>query len=313
MENFYQESGRCGRDGKYAECILLYRFSDMFKISTMTFVETNGLRNAYSMVEYSINNSKKCRRDLFSKYFTEVWNDRNCGKMCDHCFYKSQNRNVMPPKMDILTHYRTLLRVLDKALSMDIKLTALKLIDAWFHKGPSKLRLEIPPPSIDRFYGEQIVAFLITSDYLREDFHYTAYSTISYIQRGPLSPQDDEIEFQPSRIYDLPPMKETKDFFEATTASDPKVSASQTEKSPEKSSRSRIRKRRISSSSDDDDNMMTSFKDSDLEKLIEQKVDSKLRKILGDNEAGPSRLARELDDVIIVTPKKEDDEIIEID
>lgn len=80
MENFYQESGRCGRDGEYAECILMYKFSDMFKISTMTFVETNGLRNAYSMVDYCIN-SKKCRRDLFSNYFTEVWNDRNCGKM----------------------------------------------------------------------------------------------------------------------------------------------------------------------------------------------------------------------------------------
>lgn len=267
------------------------------------------------MVEYSINNSKKCRRDLFSKYFTEVWNDRNCGKMCDHCFYKSQNRNIAPPKMDILTHYRTLLRILDKALSMDIKLTALKLIDAWFHKGPSKLRLEIPPPSIDRFYGEQILAFLITGDYLREDFHYTAYSTISYIQRGPFSPQDDEIEFQPSRIYDLPPVKEIKDFFEATT-SDQKVSTSQAEKTPEKRSRLRIRKRQISSSSDDDDShdhMMSSFKDSDLEKLIEQKVESKLRKIMGDNEAGPSRIARESDDVIIVTPKKEDLDIIEID
>jgi ATP-dependent DNA helicase Q1 len=168
MENFYQESGRCGRDGKYAECILLYRFIDFFKISTMTFVETNGLRNAYSMVDYCIN-GKKCRRDLFSNYFTEVWNDKNCGKMCDHCFYG--NRAVIPPTMNILPHYRTLLRIIEKALSMDIKVTALKLADAWFHKGPAKLRLEVPPPSIERFYADQIIAFLILEDYLREDFH----------------------------------------------------------------------------------------------------------------------------------------------
>lgn len=321
MENFYQESGRCGRDGKYAECILLYRFSDMFKISTMTFAETNGLRNAYSMVEYSISNSKKCRRDLFSNYFTEVWNDRNCGKMCDNCYYKSQNRNVVPPQMDILVHYRTLLRILDKAHSMDIKLTALKLLDAWFHKGPSKLRLEVPPPGIDRFFGEQIVAFLIINDYLREDFHYTAYSTISYIQKGPVSPQDDEIEFQPARIYDLPPVSELKDFFEATAVDQQVTPVVQSSKSPEKPKLIK-RRRRFSSSSEEDSNdnlFSTSLRDSDLEKLIEKKVESKLRKILGENEAGssrlsdagPSRCSQESDDVVILTPQKQ--EIIEID
>ena len=29
MENFYQESGRAGRDGLKAKCILLYKFSDI--------------------------------------------------------------------------------------------------------------------------------------------------------------------------------------------------------------------------------------------------------------------------------------------
>lgn len=294
MENFYQESGRCGRDGNYAECILLYKFSDMFKISTMTFVETNGLRNAYSMIDYCIN-GLKCRRDLFSNHFTEVWSDRNCGKMCDHCFYNSQNRTVIPPKMDVLVHYRTLLKIINKAMSMDIKLTALKLIDAWYHKGPAKLRLEIPPPSIDRFYGEQIIAFLILGNYLREDFHYTAYNTISYIQKGPQSPQDDEIEFQPSRIYNLPPMKELKNFLEATA--------------------SKTRKRQISVSSDDDSHgklMSTSFKNSDLDKLIDTKVESKLRKILGNNDGDGAAAACVDDDVILLSPKKES-EVIEID
>jgi len=61
---FYQESGRCGRVGYYAECILLYKFSDMFKISTMKFEEINGLRNAYSMIDYCID-AKKCRRSYY--------------------------------------------------------------------------------------------------------------------------------------------------------------------------------------------------------------------------------------------------------
>lgn len=179
--------------------------------------------------------------------------------------------------------------------------------------GPSKLRLEVPPPSIDRFYGEQIIAFLIISDYLREDFHYTAYSTISYIQRGPQAIQDDELEFQPAPIMSLPPMKELKDFLVAMNEKED-VSFVQETKSPEKQAG---KKRRILSSSSDDDSdnnklLSTSFKNSELDRLIEKKVEYKLRKILGENEAGASTSTRrKSEDVVVVTPKKE--EIIVID
>lgn len=35
MENFYQESGRAGRDGNTSHCIVMYRLADVFKLSTM--------------------------------------------------------------------------------------------------------------------------------------------------------------------------------------------------------------------------------------------------------------------------------------
>lgn len=87
MENFYQESGRAGRDGERAECVLLYRFQDIFKISSMMFAEHTGLSNAYEMLRYCISGNK-CRRDSISKYFSEVWADSDCDKMCDFCYYK---------------------------------------------------------------------------------------------------------------------------------------------------------------------------------------------------------------------------------
>lgn len=321
MENFYQESGRCGRDGNYAECILLYRFSDIFKITTMTFSEMNGLRNAYSMIDYCINPTK-CRRDLFSNYFTEVWSERNCGKMCDHCFYLNQNRTVIPPKMNIIVHYRNLLKVIDNALIVDIKVTAFKLIDAWLHKGPNKLRIDVPPPSIERFFAEQIVAYLILHNYLREDFHFTPYSTISYIEKGPKSPEDDEIDFQPARTFELPSLKNLKDFFEATGSKDEgnvKCSSDsddcsfvKEEKTPNKSSPTKPKRRRIaSSSSDESSDDLLKLKSSELSKLIDKQVESKLRKIMAGSDPQASTSTQPSDDVIILTPMKQ--EVIELD
>lgn len=49
-----QESGRAGRDGKRAECILMYRLSDVFKLSGMVFTQQTGLQNLYSIVEYCL-------------------------------------------------------------------------------------------------------------------------------------------------------------------------------------------------------------------------------------------------------------------
>ena len=42
MENFYQESGRAGRDDKESHCILFYRPFDIFQQSTMVFTEQTG-------------------------------------------------------------------------------------------------------------------------------------------------------------------------------------------------------------------------------------------------------------------------------
>lgn len=43
-----------GRDDKAARCILFYKFSDVFRLSTMVFTEQTGLAKLYEMVGYSI-------------------------------------------------------------------------------------------------------------------------------------------------------------------------------------------------------------------------------------------------------------------
>uniref|UniRef100_A0A182N2G4 ATP-dependent DNA helicase n=1 Tax=Anopheles dirus TaxID=7168 RepID=A0A182N2G4_9DIPT len=187
MENFYQESGRAGRDGARADCLLLYHFADIFRISTMTFSESTGLKNAYAMVNYCIS-TEQCRRKIISRYFSEVWGAEDCNGMCDGC----ANSHVTRPALDIAPYVDQLRRILAKAELEQTNLTGLKLVDAWMQKGPTNLRLTEPAPRLDRSVAEQIVAYLIVNNYLKESFVFTPYATLSYIRKGPVKEAENE-------------------------------------------------------------------------------------------------------------------------
>ncbi|XP_011873593.1 PREDICTED: ATP-dependent DNA helicase Q1-like [Vollenhovia emeryi] len=184
MENFYQESGRAGRDGRKSVCLVLYRLADAFKLSTMVFHHQNkvGLQNLYKVVAYCLDQTS-CRRSLIATHFEESWQGSDCAKMCDHCRKPSVKKQV-----DIARYCRQLYQIMTKAVQNQVRLTTLKLVDAWYGRGASSLRVpSVPVPSFTRECADAIIGHLLINGYLQEDFHFSAYSTISYLKRGPKS------------------------------------------------------------------------------------------------------------------------------
>ena len=180
MENLYQESGRAGRDDKRSDCIVLYKLTDVARQATMVFTEQTGLDNLHGIARYCTDVTH-CRRSIIARHFGEVWNSAQCAEMCDICLSK-----VGTIKVDVTQRCADLLTVLDAAGATEQRVTIPKLIDAWFSRGPLTLRVKsVPVPQYNQEKAEKVVAHMLVQGFLREDFHFTAYSTICYILPGP--------------------------------------------------------------------------------------------------------------------------------
>jgi ATP-dependent DNA helicase RecQ len=88
MENYYQESGRAGRDGEVAKCILLYSRGDIPKITYFIdkiedeLIRKLSYRSLEKMATYA--SVLSCRRKSILGHFGEIYPDDNCGN-CDVC------------------------------------------------------------------------------------------------------------------------------------------------------------------------------------------------------------------------------------
>ena len=104
IENYYQETGRAGRDGLEGNCILYYSHADVSKLEHFLRDKPVSEREVGAQLideTVSFAESGVCRRRSLLHYFGENWPDENCGN-CDNCLHPKEKMEAKEQLVKLL-------------------------------------------------------------------------------------------------------------------------------------------------------------------------------------------------------------------
>jgi ATP-dependent DNA helicase RecQ len=109
IENYYQETGRGGRDGLEGKCLAFYSYKDILKLEKFLRDKPVSERELSGQLMEEIiaySETGTCRRKFLLHYFGEDFKVEDCNNMCDNCKHPKE-------RIEVTTEMRNAIRAVD--------------------------------------------------------------------------------------------------------------------------------------------------------------------------------------------------------
>jgi bloom syndrome protein len=226
LEGYYQETGRAGRDGEIADCILFYNYADVArlrKLISSEYANTGGRRkftqdgdpqsihlaNLKAMVQYCENVSD-CRRGQQLYYLGEPFDKHLCEAnpetACDNCSsgVKFNRRDMTELAQCVIRSVQQMTSVRSNQFTLNYVIDVLRgsKMQRILQSGHDKLEMYGKGPS-GRSDVERFVHKLTLDSFLMEDMHVGTHDNIvSYVRLGKRS--NDLLNGRARFLFDVP-------------------------------------------------------------------------------------------------------------